>query len=140
MKRFSKSSHSAVSEINITPLLDLAWVLLVIFIITTTALVQGIEINLPESTPNETELETTSRTLTVKRSGEVFLDEEPVKISELEGILRDLKQAKGGTLPVVLRGDEGVEYRHVVAVLDVLQRVPIEELGFATKPFGEPGV
>jgi biopolymer transport protein ExbD len=139
MKRFSKSSHSAVSEINITPLLDLAWVLLVIFIITTTALVQGIEINLPESTPNETELETTSRTLTVKRSGEVFLDEEPVKISELEDILRDLKQAKGGTLPVILRGDEGVEYRHVVAVLDVLQRVPIEELGFATKPFGEPG-
>jgi biopolymer transport protein ExbD len=139
MKRFSKSSHSAVSEINITPLLDLAWVLLVIFIITTTALVQGIEINLPESTPNETELETTSRTISVKRSGEVFLDEEPVKVSELVGILRDLKQAKGGTLPVVLRGDEGVEYRHVVAVIDVLQRVPIEELGFATKPTGEPG-
>lgn len=138
MKRFSRSGHGAVAEINITPLLDLAWVLLVIFIITTTALVQGIEISLPESTPNETELETTSRTLTVKRSGEVFLDEEPVKMSELEGILRDLKQAKGGTLPVVLRGDEGVEYRHVVAVLDVLQRVPIEELGFATKPLSDP--
>jgi biopolymer transport protein ExbD len=140
MKKFSRSGHGAVAEINITPLLDLAWVLLVIFIITTTALVQGIEVTLPESTPNETEIETTSRTISVKRSGEVFLDEEPVKIAELEGILRDLKEAKGGTLPVVLRGDEGVEYRHVVAVLDVLQRVPILELGFATKPTGEPGV
>ncbi len=140
MKRFSKSGHSAVSEINITPLLDLAWVLLVIFIITTTALVQGIEVKLPESTPNETDLETTTRTISIKKSGEVFLDEEPVKIGELEGILRDLKKAKDGKLPVVIRGDQGVEYKHVVAVLDVLQRVPIEDLGLATKPMTDSGV
>jgi len=139
MKRFSRSGHGAVAEINITPLLDLAWVLLVIFIITTTALVQGIEINLPESTPNETEIETKSRTISIKRTGDVFLDEEPVKLSELEGILRALKEAKGGTLPLILRGDEGVEYRHVVAVLDILQRIPIQELAFATKPEHEPG-
>lgn len=140
MKKFSRSGHGAVAEINITPLLDLAWVLLVIFIITTTALVQGIEVNLPESTPNETEIETKSRTISVKRSGELFLDEEPVKISELEGILRPLKEANGGSLPLVLRGDGGAEYRYVVEVLDVLQRIPIEELAFATKPDRESGV
>lgn len=139
MKRFSKSGHGAVAEINITPLLDLAWVLLVIFIITTTALVQGIEITLPESAPNETEIESKSRTISVKRSGDIFLDEEPVKITDLEGILRPLKEANGGTLPLVLRGDGGAEYRYVVAVLDVLQRIPIEELAFATKPESEPG-
>ena len=61
MRRFSKKSHSAVSDINITPLLDLAWVLLVIFIITTTAMVQGIELKLPEATPHETEMERTRR-------------------------------------------------------------------------------
>ena len=139
MKRFSRSGHSAVAEINITPLLDLAWVLLVIFIITTTALVQGIEIKLPESTPNETDVETTTRTITVKKSGEFYLDEEPVKLGELEGLLRELKKAKGGKLPMVLRGDEGAEYKHVVAVLDVLQRVPIEELALATKPTKDAG-
>jgi biopolymer transport protein ExbD len=139
MKRFSKSGHSAVAEINITPLLDLAWVLLVIFIITTTALVQGIEVHLPESTPNETDIETTTRTISIKKTGEVFLDEQPVKIQELEGILRDLKKAKDNKLPVVVRGDEGAQYKYVVAVLDVLQRVPIEELGLATKPFTDAG-
>jgi biopolymer transport protein ExbD len=137
MRRFSRSSHSAVSDINITPLLDLAWVLLVIFIITTTALVQGIEIKLPESTPHETDMETTTRTITVKKTGEIFLDEEPVKVRDLEGILRELKKAKAGKLPVVLRGDDGAEYRHIVAVLDVLQRVPIEDLALATKPFND---
>ncbi len=137
MRRFSRAGHSAVSDINITPLLDLAWVLLVIFIITTTAMVQGIELKLPESTPHETEMETTTRTISVKKSGEVFLDEERVQVSELEGILRELKKAKDGKLPVVLKGDAGVEYKHVIAVLDVLQRIPIEELALATKPLAE---
>lgn len=120
-----------------TPLLDLAWVLLVIFIITTTAMVQGIELKLPESTPHETDMETTTRTISVMQSGAAFLDEEPVQIAQLEQILRDLKQAMGGKLPIVLRGDAGVEYKHVVAVLDILQRIPIEDLAIATKPMGE---
>lgn len=138
MRRFSRRSHGAVSDINITPLLDLAWVLLVIFIITTTAMVQGIELKLPESTPHETDMETSTKTISVKQSGEVFMDEEPVPVPLLESILRNLKQASGGKLPIVLRGDAAVEYRHVVAVLDVLQRVPIEDLAIATKPTGEP--
>lgn len=137
MKRFSRSGHGAIADINITPLLDLAWVLLVIFILTTTAMVQGIEVKLPESTPHETEMETTTRTLTVKKSGQVYLDEELIKVSELEGILRGLKKAKNGKLPMVLRGDAGVEYRYVVAVMDVLQRIPIEDLAIATKPYTE---
>lgn len=137
MKKFTRTSHSAVADINVTPLLDLAWVLLVIFIITTTAMVQGIEITLPESTPNETEMETSTLTISVQKGGNVFLDQEEVKIGELERLLRNLKKAKGDKLPVVLKGDDGVEYRYVVGVLDVLQRVPIPDLAIATKPFTE---
>jgi biopolymer transport protein ExbD len=137
MRRFSRKSYGVVADINITPLLDLAWVLLVIFIITTTAMVQGIELKLPESTPHETDMETTTRTISVKKSGAAFLDEEPVQIAQLEQILRDLKQAMGGKLPIVLRGDAGVEYKHVVAVLDILQKIPIEDLAIATKPISE---
>ena len=138
MRRFSKKAHAAVSDINITPLLDLAWVLLVIFIITTTAMVQGIELKLPESTPHETDMESNTPTLSVKKNGDVYMDEERVKLSDLEKLIRDLKAAKGGKLPLVLRGDAGVEYKHVVAVLDILQRIPVEELAIATKPFNEP--
>lgn len=134
MKRFSKSSHGAVSELNITPLLDLAWVLLVVFILTATAAVQGIEVQLPKSTPNEKSVESTVQTITVRQTGEIYLDEQKIELTELEGLLRDLKEAKGGKLPVVLRGDEGVEYKYVIAVLDVMQRIPIEDVGLATKP------
>lgn len=134
MKRFSKSGHGAISELNITPLLDLAWVLLVVFILTATAAVQGIEVQLPKSTPSETNIESSVRSVTVRQTGEVYLDEEKVELVELEELLRGLKEAKGGNLPIVLRGDEGVEYRFVVAVLDVMQRVPIEQVGLATKP------
>lgn len=134
MKRFSKSSHGAVSELNITPLLDLAWVLLVVFILTATAAVQGIEVQLPKSTPNEKTVESTVQTITVRQTGEIYLDEQKIELTELESLLRDLKEAKGGKLPVVLRGDEGVEYRYVIAVLDVMQRIPIEDVGLATKP------
>jgi biopolymer transport protein ExbD len=137
MRRFSKKSHGAVSDINITPLLDLAWVLLVIFIITTTAMVQGIELKLPESTPHETDMETSTPTLSVKKNGDVYMDEERVRLGDLEKLIRDLKAAKGGKLPLVLRGDAGVEYKHVVAVLDILQRIPVDELAIATKPINE---
>ncbi len=137
MKRFSKSGHGAIAELNITPLLDLAWVLLVVFILTTTAAVQGIDVQLPKTAaPIETEVESTVKAISIKKSGEVFLDEEKVDINELEGILRELKKAKGDQLSIVIRGDEGVEYRHVIRVLDILQRIPIESLGLATKPPG----
>jgi biopolymer transport protein ExbD len=135
MKKFTRASHGAISDINITPLLDLAWVLLVIFIITTTAMVQGIEITLPEATPHETDMETSTLAITVQKTGKVYLDQEEVKIGELEHLLRNLKKARGGKLPVVLKGDDVVEYKYVVAVLDVLQRVPIPDLAIATKPY-----
>ena len=138
MRRFSKKSYAAVSDINMTPLLDLAWVLLVIFIITTTAMVQGIELKLPEATPHETEMESNTPTISVKRGGDIFMDEERIKLGDLEKLIRDLKSAKGGKLPLVLRGDSGVEYKHVVAVLDILQRIPVEELAIATKQINEP--
>jgi len=137
MIKKKKKSHGAVADINITPLLDLAWVLLVIFIITTTAMVQGIELKLPESTPHETEMESNTPTISVKKGGDIYMDEEHVKLTELEKLIRDLKSAKGGKLPLVLRGDAGVEYKHVVAVLDILQRIPVEDLAIATKPINE---
>jgi biopolymer transport protein ExbD len=134
MRKFSRSGHGAIADINITPLLDLAWVLLVIFIITTTAMVQGIEITLPEATPHETEMETSTLALTVQKTGKIFLDQEEVAIGELEALLRNLKKARGDKLPLVLKGDDVAEYRYVVAVLDVLQRIPIQDLAIATKP------
>lgn len=140
MKRISRTKSAVISDINITPLLDLAWTLLIIFIIATTTMVQGIELTLPESTPNETEMETSTLTISVNKEGKIFLDDEPVKIRELEGLLRNLKKAKNGELPVVLKGDEGVQYKYVVAVIDILQKVPIPDLAIQTKPYKQLGL
>jgi len=140
MKRFSKSTHGAVAELNITPLLDLAWVLLVVFILTTTAALQGIEVQLPQSAPNNTSIdENKVKAISIKKTGDIYLDDQKVSVEELAGILRDLKQAKGNDFPVIIRGDEHVEYKYVVAVLDALQKVPIEDVGLATKLLSESG-
>ena len=137
MKRFSKSTHGAVAELNITPLLDLAWVLLVIFILATVAVVQGIEVTLPESSPNQTQVEETNRTISIQKNGTVYLDDQKMSIPELQSFLTDLKKAKGDNLPLIIRGDEGAEYRYVIAVIDVLKKIPIDTFALVTKPLDE---
>ena len=132
MKRFSKSEMTAVADLNITPLLDLAWVLLVIFILTATALIQRIDIALPQSAENKKEVSSQTTTVSVDKKGIAYLNDSPVSLKQLEEQLKLLKAANPD-LPVVMRADQMVQYKQVVAVLDVLQKVPIEELALATQ-------
>lgn len=121
-----------IADINITPLLDLAWVLLVIFILTTTALVQGIEVRLPETTDHKEEVPTEVATVSMDRVGKVFLNDAPIEVPELEEKLRVFKLANP-SLPVILRADRTLVYEEVVKVLDAIKRVPVENLALATE-------
>jgi biopolymer transport protein ExbD len=121
-------------DINITPMLDLAYVLLVIFILMCTASVQGMKVNLPKastSSPNMNKPKT--KAITVNNEGKVFLDTVPVTIAELE---QKLNQARAQTpdFPVVVRGDSQTQYQAVMDVLDVVGRLGISQVGLATKP------
>ncbi len=120
-------------DINITPMLDLAYVLLVIFVIMTTATVQGMHVNLPKASPAKSLAKPTTKAITVAEDGKVFLDTIPVTLSELE---QRLVQQKAITpeFPVVLRGDGQVQYQNVIDVLDLLGRLNITTVGLATKP------
>ena len=121
-------------DINITPMLDLAYVLLVIFVIMTTATVQGMRVNLPRASPSKSLAKSTTKAITVTQDGKVFLDTIPVQtLGELE---QRLVQQKALTpdFPVVLRGDGMVRYRSIIDVLDLLARVDITTVGVATKP------
>jgi biopolymer transport protein ExbD len=120
-------------DINITPMLDLAYVLLVIFVIMTTATVQGMRVNLPKASPAKSLAKPTTKAITVQQDGKVFLDTIPVTLSELE---QRLVQQKALTpeFPVVVRGDGQVQYQSVVDVLDLLGRLNITTVGLATKP------
>lgn len=122
----------AIADINITPLLDLAWVLLVIFILTTTALVQSIEVKLPETAESKNEVPTEVVTVSVDRLGKVFMNDEPIDEAQLEEKLRLFKLANPA-LPVILRADRTLVYDRVVRVLDSIKRVPIENLAIATE-------
>ena len=119
-------------DINITPMLDLAYVLLVIFIIMTTASVQGIVVNLPKAsaTPNLAKPQT--KAITIAADGNIYLDTYPVTLAELETRLRSYK-AVNPALPVVVKGDSAVQYEKVIQVLDLLGRLEITHLGLVTQ-------
>jgi len=119
-------------EINITPMLDLAYVLLVIFIIMTTASVQGIKVNLPKASDTPSLAKPKTKAITISDTGQVYLDAYPVTLDELR---TQLAAAKAGTpdLPVVVKGDTVVQYGKVMEVLDLLGQVGITQMGLVTQ-------
>jgi len=123
-------------DINITPMLDLAYVLLVIFILMTTATVQGLKVNLPKASNTPSLAKPQTKAITINNEGKVFLDTVPVTIPELEQRLSAAKAANP-EFPVVVRGDSLTQYQAVMDVLDVIGRIGISQIGLATKPQGK---
>ena len=119
-------------EINITPMLDLAYVLLVIFIIMTTATVQGIKVNLPKASAQPSLAENKTKAITIAADGTIYLDTFPVTMSELENTLRQYKAANP-SLPVIIKADSNIQYQKVVDVLDLMGRLEITQLGLVTQ-------
>jgi len=119
-------------QINVTPLLDLAYVLLIIFIILTTATVQGIKVNLPKASAAPTLAKPQTKAITISADGTIFLDTFPVTMAQLENLLRQYKAANPN-LPVIIKGDATVQYQKVVDVLDLMGRLDITQLGLVTQ-------
>jgi biopolymer transport protein ExbD len=127
-----KSDNQPYDDINITPMLDLAYVLLVTFIILTTASVQGIKVTLPETAAANNLAKPQTRAITVTREGNIYLDAYPVTIEQLEQRLAQYKAANPA-LPVVFKGDGDSQYEKVMQVLEALKRLDITEVGLATR-------
>ena len=119
-------------EVNVTPMLDLSYVLLVIFIILTTATVQGIKVNLPKASDTPSLAEPKTKAVTITQDGTIYLDTYPVSLAELESLLRQYKAVDPG-LPVVIKADATIQYQLVVDVLDLMGRLEISQLGLVTK-------
>ncbi len=120
-------------DINVTPMVDLYLVLLLIFIIMTTAGVQGVKVNLPSSGGPSKMDGPKMQAITVDNSGNIKLNAEPTNLSDLETKLAAVK-AKTPEFPVVVRGDTGTPYQTIMDVLDACGRVGITNIGLATKP------
>jgi biopolymer transport protein ExbD len=120
-----QSEDKPYDDINITPMLDLAYVLLVIFILMATASVEGIKVNLPKASKAPSLAKPKTKAITINNEGKVFLDTVPVTLAELESRLASIR-ASTPDVPVVIKG--------VMDVLDVLGRLNITQVGLATKP------
>jgi biopolymer transport protein ExbD len=127
-----QAEHKPFDDINVTPMLDLAYVLLVIFIIMTTASVQGIKVNLPKASNTPSLAKPKTKAITINEQGAMFLDAYPVTLPELETRLRQYKSADPD-IPVVIKGDSKVQYDKVVAVLELCSSLDITQLGLVTQ-------
>ena len=126
------SENEPYDEINITPMLDLAYVLLVIFIIMTTATVQGIMVNLPKASATPTLAKPKTKAITITQDGTIYLDTYPVNLTELEARLRQYK-ATTPDLPVIVKADATIQYQRVIEVLDLVGKLEITQLGLVTQ-------
>jgi len=126
-----QAENQAYDEINVTPMLDLAYVLLVIFIIMTTASVQGVKVELPKTKTTASLAKAGTRAVTVSERGDLFLDAYPMTMESLEERLGQLK-AGNPALPVVVKGDGRVQYGKVMEVLEMMKRLDIVDVGLVT--------
>ena len=127
-----QSESKPYDDINVTPMLDLAYVLLVIFIIMTTASVQGIKVNLPKASDTPSLAKPKTKAITITNDGKIFLDTYPVTLDELEQRLRQ-QQAIDPDTPYVVKGDGDVQYKVVVDVLALMGKLQITQLGLVTQ-------
>src|SRR5205085_38590 len=104
MKKCSKTAHHSLTELNITPLLDLAFVLLVIFIITTTPIVNDVDLSLPKASKHEKDPPRKANYVTVEANGTIYLNKKKVDVPQLQQEMVQLR-IEDPDLSVIVRGD-----------------------------------
>ena len=134
MKKASQSGHSTLNELNITPLLDLAFVLLVIFIITTIPPVNDLDLKLPAAAKHLKDPPRKANYITVQADGEMFLNK--AKIADASEMLQTLigLRTADPDLNIIIRGDSQTKYKQIRAVLDVCQQANVPKVDLATEP------
>ena len=132
MKRHSKHAiYNPYTEINVIPLVDLTFNLLVIFMLATPLLESTINVKLPTSKSGETVAEKTARVISVEKTGRVTLDDVSVPLATLQKEMEKLA-AKDPEIPVLVRADENIPYRQFVAVVDILKAAGVRKMGIVT--------
>jgi biopolymer transport protein ExbD len=135
MKKTSKRGHHTLNELNITPLLDLVFVLLVIFIITTPQMVNSLEMALPSGKPppvDPNQPKPKINRIVVDEKGQTFLNDELVPNDMIKTKLKELKTYDPDP-KVVVKGSDNVDYQSMIRVLDALQQLEITKVGLATE-------
>ena len=134
MKKCSRSTHHSLTELNITPLLDLAFVLLVIFIITTLPPVTEAELKLPSAAKRLKEQPPKANYISIQADGTMYLNKARfANASDMLQMLVSLR-ADDPDLNIIVRGDGHTKYKDIRAVLDVCQQANVPKVDLATEP------
>ena len=134
MRRYSqRQSLSTLSEINVTPLLDLAFVLLIIFMITTPLLESSMNLVIPSSGATNPPINSSQvQTVSIDRSETIRFNNQVVNVETLTTQLIQLKQANPD-LAIVIRPDRELPVQKLITLMDTLRRAQITKVGIATK-------
>ena len=133
----SYDDQQEMSEINMTPLVDVMLVLLIIFIITVPVITHSVKVDLPQASQQPTEVKPDVVTLTVQRDGSLMWNDESLTFENLELRLQAVAQQEKQP-ELRIQGDKAVEYEKVVQVMAAAQRAGVEKLGFMTEPKSTP--
>lgn len=132
----SAGNNRAMSDINVTPLVDVILVLLIIFMVTAPMMQQGIDVDLPQTTSRPIEGQEERIVITINSKREIFINQQKVDALLLR---RRLEQSTAARLnrEVLLRADRGVPYGFVVQTMAEIKNAGIEKLGMVTEPMEE---
>ncbi len=128
-----EQSDEVISEINMTPLVDVMLVLLIIFIITVPVLTHSVNVDLPRASNQPTDLKPQTVQLAVTANGDVFWNEDKLDAAALT-VRLNTAAAMSPQPEIHLRGDKAVPYEHVVKTMAAVQQAGILKLGFVTEP------
>lgn len=131
-RRTSILALEQIKEINMTPLIDLTFLLLITFMITFPLLEQGINVNLPRGKATELD-EKRSRTITVDAQDNIYLDKQPITKEELASEMTTLGRADP-EMVIMVRADEKIAYGRLVEVLKILHDAKIARMALVTSP------
>src|SRR3954470_11946572 len=132
MKKCSQSAHESLTELNITPLLDLAFVLLVIFIITTIPPVEDKDLKLPSASKNQKDPPRKANYISLEADGKLSLNREDIRMEDLLGKLISMR-TDDPDLNIIVRGDAKTKYKQIRGVLDLCQQANVPKLELATE-------
>ena len=130
----NRSKGRMVSEINVTPFVDVMLVLLIIFMVTAPLMTQGIDVKLPESAAPSIPAEKERLMVTVNKDRQIYIDEYPVGLDSLGPKIAAIYQNQQGKQGVFLRADETLPYGFVVKVMGIIREAGIDQIGMVTEP------
>ena len=127
------SGKRFMSDINVTPFVDVMLVLLIIFMVTAPMMMQGVDVNLPQTTTKDIKAQEDPLILTVDNNKQIFIEKTNIKIEDLETKLQKIFEMRRDK-EILLKADKDVPYGFVVQVIAGVKRAGIDKLGMITEP------